>query len=166
MKWTKRVGDYASTDGWSLVYSIRGATTFPDVTADPQSDGSYSVTIAADTTKPLEPGRYVWSSHAYKAGPPVERYPIDRGVMFVSLNLVDADTVVTHAAKMLPIIEAVIEGRVPADVEQYTIGGRQLTKIPIQDLIGIRNLYRAELVRQRRAGKANPSMAVAFVRPR
>lgn len=65
----------------------------------------------------------------------------------------------THAATMLAAIEAVLEGRVTADVETYQIstGGitRQITKIPIPELKQLRDDYRAEV----RAETAADNMA-------
>lgn len=50
----------------------------------------------------------------------------------------------THAETMLANIEAVLEGRITSDVESYTIAGRQITKIPITELLTMRDKYRAE----------------------
>jgi hypothetical protein len=165
--WTKAVANYPSTDGWSLIYSIRGPANFPDVTASAQADGTYSINIPVTTTTPLTAGGYSWVSHAYKAGPPIERYRIANGVIVVLPDLtVTGLTVLSHAAKMLPLIEALIEGRVPKDVQRYVIGNRQLDKIPIRELYLLRNFYRAEVARERRPTKANPGRVVSFVKPR
>lgn len=51
----------------------------------------------------------------------------------------------THAATMLSKIEAVLEGRIDADVENYQIAGRMITKIPISELIVLRDRYRQEV---------------------
>lgn len=163
--WTKAVPDYPNTDGWSLVYSIRGLSAFPDVTATNVSDGTYSVLIAADSTGPLAPGTYQWASHAYKAGPPVLRYPVERGVIVVTPNLVTTSTIESHAAKTLRMIEAVIEGRVTADVQDYQIAGRQVTKIDITELYRLRAFYRTEVWKERNPNRANPTRAIAFVSP-
>lgn len=50
----------------------------------------------------------------------------------------------THAETMLAKIEAVLEGRLDSDVESYTIAGRQITKIPVTELLALRDTYRAE----------------------
>ena len=50
----------------------------------------------------------------------------------------------THVETMLANIEAVLEGRITSDVESYTIAGRQITKIPITELLTMRDKYRAE----------------------
>lgn len=50
----------------------------------------------------------------------------------------------THAETMLAKIEAVLEGRIDSDVESYSIAGRQITKIPVNELLVLRDKYRAE----------------------
>jgi hypothetical protein len=165
VQWTKSVADYRSSDGWSLIYTIRGPTVFANVTATPNADGSYSITIAAVDTAALKAGRYLWASHAYKAGPPVLRYAIERGVILVTANLDTVETIETHAAEVLPIIEAAIKGRLTGDMQQYTIAGRQIMKIPIRELYALRAQYRAELAKERNTKRANPTRAVTFVSP-
>lgn len=164
--WTKSVPDYLNTDGWGLVYSIRGPTTFADVTATNIADGSYSVTITATTTGPLLPGAYQWASHAVKgSGASLERYKIARGTIVVTPNLVTAGVLTTHASRTLAMIEAALEGRVPADMQQYQIAGRQITKIPVLELYGLRSRYQAEVARERNPKKSNPVSLVNFVSP-
>ena len=51
----------------------------------------------------------------------------------------------THAATMLAAIEAVLEGRITADIETYSIAGRQITKIPISELLTLRSKYKIEV---------------------
>lgn len=50
----------------------------------------------------------------------------------------------THAYRMVTAIEAVLEGKVTADVASYSIAGRSITKIPIVELIELREKYRKE----------------------
>jgi hypothetical protein len=45
---------------------------------------------------------------------------------------------------MLDAIEALIEGRATADVSTYSINGRSLTKLSIDELQKWRGVYRAE----------------------
>lgn len=47
----------------------------------------------------------------------------------------------THAATMKTAIEAVLENRVTADIEAYTIDGRQITKIPMAELMRLHKYY-------------------------
>ena len=57
----------------------------------------------------------------------------------------------THAEIMLAKIEAVLEGRITADIENYQIAGRQITKIPIAELLVLRDRYRVEVKNQKAA---------------
>jgi hypothetical protein len=52
----------------------------------------------------------------------------------------------SHASTMLEKIEAVLEGRIDSDVESYQIAGRNITKIPITELIVLRDRYKRETV--------------------
>ena len=51
----------------------------------------------------------------------------------------------THAATMLALIEAKLEGRITADMESYTIAGRQISKIPTAELLTLRSKYKIEV---------------------
>jgi len=71
------------------------------------------------------------------------------------------DFMPTHAVTMLAAIEAVLEGRITADVEAYTIAGRQITKIPIEQLLVLRDRYKSEVAAETAAaaiadGDGNP----------
>lgn len=166
IEWTKVVSDYSSADLWSLVYSIRGPTVFPDVIATPVlSDGSYAITIPADTTAQLGAGTYQWASHAYKAGPPVLRYALERGVIIVTPNLGTAETLESHAAIMVRLLTALMEGRIDSDMQRYQIAGRSIDKIPIREAKGLLNIYKAELWKERHPNRSNATRAIAFVTP-
>lgn len=57
----------------------------------------------------------------------------------------------THAKRMLELIEAVLEGRVIDGIESATIGGKQITKIPLIDLHALRLRYKAEVANEEKA---------------
>ena len=46
---------------------------------------------------------------------------------------------------MVDNIQAVLEGRIDSDVENYTIGGRSISKIPITELVTLLNTYEEKL---------------------
>lgn len=68
----------------------------------------------------------------------------------------------THAETMKTAIEAVLEGRITSDIESYAIDGRQITKIPIQELTRLHKYY-SSIVQQETnaaavdAGGGNPN---------
>lgn len=57
----------------------------------------------------------------------------------------------SHARTMLGAIEAVLEGRITSDMEQYLIAGRQVTKIPISELIVLHSKYKRDVAREEEA---------------
>jgi hypothetical protein len=64
-----------------------------------------------------------------------------------SFEIHDTDVRVdqTHAARTLALLEAAIEGRIPAGLSMTIINGQNITRIPLAQLHELRNLYRAEV---------------------
>jgi hypothetical protein len=65
----------------------------------------------------------------------------------------------THAEAT---IKSVLEGRITSDVEQYTIGTRQITKIPIPELVKLYSFYQSQVNGEKAAddianGLGNPN---------
>lgn len=56
----------------------------------------------------------------------------------------------SHAKKVLEKVEAVIENRASKDDLSYTIKGRSLSRIPIQDLLLLRKEYLKEYEKEKR----------------
>ena len=56
----------------------------------------------------------------------------------------------THAEIMVDKIEAVLQNRADADVANYSIQGRSLVKLSIDDLLRWRDYYRDELSNEKR----------------
>ena len=65
---------------------------------------------------------------------------------------------------MLDAIEALIEGRATKDVSSYSIAGRSLTRMTPDELVKWRSTYRAEVARQRNAGKPNGGRKITLAR--
>ena len=54
----------------------------------------------------------------------------------------------SHAQTVLDAIEAVIENRASLDQQSYTIAGRRLDRMPIADLLMLRDRYKAEVFKE------------------
>ena len=67
----------------------------------------------------------------------------------------------THAERMLALIEAALEGRIPRGLESTNIDGQQIDRIPIAQLHALRVKYRTE-----RASEIAAANAAAGIRPR
>ena len=65
---------------------------------------------------------------------------------------------------MLDKIESILEGRADADVSSYSINGRSLTKLPIDDLMSWKDRYQAlynrEVRKERYLNKKGTSSTV------
>ena len=77
---------------------------------------------------------------------------VDSGLIEVKINPVNADPR-SHAEKTLEAIEALIEGRATKDVQSYSIAGRSLTKMTVDELQRWRRYYQAQVLAQRGKGR-------------
>ena len=75
----------------------------------------------------------------------------------------------SHNETMLAKIKSVLEGRIDADIENYKIAGREIAKIPIKDLVELKDHYQAKVNKEKnaaavRAGQGNSNtIKVKFV---
>lgn len=148
---TDLAADYPADQGWTLTYEARNAAS--TVTFAAAASGStFAVSVGASTTTTWAAGDYVLGGYVAKAG---ERYEIYRGALRILPNLAASGAADrrSHAEKVLDAIEAVIEKRATRDQESYEIDGRKLTRTPLPDLIKLRQLYRAEVARERNAAR-------------
>lgn len=151
-KFKKSLADYTIADGWTLKYRLIGGSVDLTKTATDNGDGYWLVTIAtgdlsaivADTTCRM----HGWVE---KVG---ERWTIYDDYVRVKPNLATATAanLKTHEVRTLEAIESVIEGRATADLEQYQLNGRSVTKIPIKELLEWRGIYRGIVWRQQNVG--------------
>lgn len=126
---------------------LRGPSVV-DITAT--VDGDYFVfTAPATETEQWTPGDY-WYSVRATSGADVKE--LEGGQVTVMADIANAGEGYdgsTHAERTLAAIEAVIEKRASMDQERYRINNRELYRTPIADLIKLRDLYRAEVNRER-----------------
>ena len=153
-RWDKDVKDYTPADGWALTYSFRSVTgTGFNITGAANSGNrGWELTVAASTTASYTPGEYNWQAYVTKGS---ERYVVDNGVTVIHRNLnalaVGAVTDLrSHAKLMISKIQSVLEGRVDADIENYSIGGRSINKIPVNELVNILHTYEEKLDKEER----------------
>jgi hypothetical protein len=151
--------------GWVLTYYLRGVGTL-DIDADTDTDGEgYSITVAAASTT-LAAGVYEFLARVAKAG---EVYTVDSGAVEVLPNAATATAgqLQSHAEQMVPLLEAEIKARLSGTAgtahNEYTIDGRAISKIPLEDLYALLNRYRAELAREQNGGRL-PAVVIRFPR--
>lgn len=165
--WTDSLSDYPASS-WTLKYSLvmrggNGASAKKTITAS-ASGNDYSILVAATTTDDYAEANWDWVASVTNGA---TRYTIDTGTLKV-LPDIENDTngyeTRTHAVKTLAALEAWIEGR-DIGVAEYEIAGRSLKTIPIEQLIKLRSVYRAEVNNEARianikAGRSVQSLVV------
>jgi hypothetical protein len=145
---------YPASEGWALTVALRGPAAI-NLTATVE-EGKHKLRANAETTAEWSAGRYSYSVRVTKDD---DVFQVEAGSLQILPDL-NAETAPhdgrTHAEKVLEAIEAVIEKRATLDQERYRINDRELYRTPIADLLKLRDLYRAEVQREKsleRGGK-------------
>lgn len=158
-KFTKQINDYPSSDGWTLTYSFRGPTNLPDITATVSGSG-YAITIASAATALLAPGTYGWAARVTKSG---ETYTVGWGTLTVALVSNAVETVWEES--VLAALKASYAGRATADMEQYTINGRSVTKTKGTELLKMIAKFEWRVWKLRNPGKIGVPVKTGFSAP-
>ncbi len=173
LAWSRTIAEYPPSAGWTLHYgaactSPANALTFDATVA---ADGvTYQVALAPTVTAAWLAGRYVWSAYVTRNAPTAERYTLFRGSFVVVADPAATAVALTHAQTALNLIEAALEGRIPRGLEDTTIDGQQITRIPIMTLHDLREKYIAEVKDLDRAALAaagvrrSPTIQIRFRR--
>lgn len=159
--WEREARAFPSAAGWSLKYVLRGPVGL-DVVAE--GGEPYRFALSADETRQLTAGTYQWACFAERGTS--ERATLAAGTVRVradlqSVGLLDGRS---HAERMLDLIEAALEKRIPKDQQSYEIDGMRLDRIPIERLEALRTRYRREVASAKR--RVSPFGRYARVRLR
>lgn len=147
IQWTRPdLADTYPTATHSLNYVARisgGGNTEIQVAAT-ESNGIYVLTVDSETSEDFVAGIYYWQAEITETASG-NRLVVDRGQFEA---IVDLDTngtdPRTHAQIMIDKIESLLEGRADGDVGSYSIQGRSLTKLGIDELLKWRDYYKGE----------------------
>jgi hypothetical protein len=147
IQWTRPdLADTYPTATHSLNYVARissGGNTEIQVAAT-ESNGIYVVTVDSTTSADFVPGVYYWQAEITETASS-NRLVVDRGQFEAIVDLDTGGTDPrTHAQVMIDKIESLLEGRADGDVGSYSIQGRSLTKLGIDELLKWRDYYKGE----------------------
>ena len=114
-------------------------------------DGYYLFTADSVTSAAFDVGQYHWQLEITETASG-NRIVVERGefeaVPDLDVNNTDPRT---HAEKMVPLIETILETKAAGgDVSSYSIAGRSASKMTYEELVQARDYYKAELNRHRR----------------
>ncbi len=153
VQWLRAVSDYPPEDEWVLTYAFVSAVDFFTVTGTDNGDGRHLLVIDAATSAGIAPATYSWSGSVSQGA---ERFTVGKGTTEVARDLLAAQAPVdgrTHARKVLDSIEAVLEGTATTDQASYAIDGVSISRMPIPDLLTLRDRYRVDVARQEAADR-------------
>jgi len=150
-RWTWRrpdlVNDYPTAD-YALTYEFMcdsggGGSHKFTITATETSD-DYIIEVSQDVTEHYHVHNYKWYAFITRTSDS-ERISIDSGVTQLVADYAESTADQrSHAKKVLDAIQAVLENRASQDQMSYSIAGRSLSRMSIDDLMTFRDRYRAE----------------------
>lgn len=119
-----------------LEYATGGSPNYITVT----SSQTFQLKVPANITGQYAPGTYNYSIIATDG---TDYYTIESGKCEVEAQAgaLDVTDTRSHNKKMLDAINATLENRATSDQQSYSIAGRSLTKIPISELLQLRDYY-------------------------
>lgn len=150
IKFEKSFALYPATE-WTLVYHVRGKGKGFDLTAT--ANGlNFVVEISAEVSDKSSAGQYFYQGFVSKGS---EKILVDSGSVNILPNLSQIQTDAEYdgrsdAEKVLAAIDAVLANRATTDQQSYVIGNRQLTRIPVPDLLLLRDKYQTIVNNQKR----------------
>ena len=172
-QWTQRLFDQVSgdefltADAGTVVLHLNGKRSL-QFSASDNGNGTRLFALAPTATPGtddiLVDGNYSWQIFGTLSS---KVYHLGRGTVqvFGFADTTDASDNRTHAEKMLALIEAELQARVPgtgAAVDSFTIGSRQFENVDLETLEKLRQKYLVEVTVQR-YGKL-PDVEAYFVR--
>lgn len=164
------VTDYP-TDQYALTYEFHsdkggGGNHKFTITAS-ETSTAYIVEVSSATTAAYDAHVYKWYAFITRTSDS-QRIAVDDGLTTVVVNYADSNVDVrTHAKKVLDAVQAVIENRATIDQSSFSIAGRSLSRMSIDELFTVRDRYRAEYneeVKKARIRNKKPSGNLIGVR--
>lgn len=153
VSWRRELADFAADDGWSLTYYLDG----PDEqTIAAAADGAgHLVELTPAETGAFSAGVYAWQALATDG---TDVVPVGAGTLEVkpnqaaaTLSAAEVEARRPFAERMLEAIEATLERRASKDQQSYTIEGRSLQRMRVEELERWRASYKRQVRKIRRA---------------
>lgn len=135
--------------------------SIPPATVDASHVASFS--IASSVTSTWTPGKYQWVCFAVDASG--NRTQIAQGKIQIDPDVAGTAAVDPRSdnERLLGNIKALLQGKALDDAAMYKIGTRELTKMPIKDLLYWEGIIEARVRRERaRRGEYVPTKTVGI----
>ena len=141
--------DYPNT-AYTLSYQARqsGNGTYVIAITASASGTNYLVEVSQSTTRPYNVGLYYWDAYITKNSNS-ERIRIDSGQWeVIGDKATDNADPRSSNQKIYEAVVAVIEGRASQDQMSYSIAGRSLSRMSIEDLVNFEGIYKARWMKE------------------
>jgi hypothetical protein len=149
LNWTETETDYPASDSWVVYYVLVNETS--RIAFNSTADGDFHLfDITTATTSAWKAGEYNYQRYVSDS---TDRVTLDQGSVVIEKDFTTASDRRSHAKKVLDAIEAVIEDRASIDQQEYTINGRSLKRMTLDDLLKLRGYYKS--VVRKEAGKSS-----------
>jgi len=167
IKYTRTITDFPADQGWTLAVYLRGAVTRDAAVSTNANGKDFDVTVpatGATGTEGMTAGNYAWIERVSKAG---EVYDFSEGTLLVLQNLATAAAGDGQSLneKLLALVETRLSGRMTEDMEQFSIAGRAISRIPFKELMSIRNSLRWSVWQERNPGVIGRQALITFEGP-
>tara|TARA_R110002020_G_scaffold232588_1_gene444092 strand:+ start:3438 stop:4037 length:600 start_codon:yes stop_codon:yes gene_type:complete len=168
---TSLVSDYPVAS-YALTYDASFEGTKIAITAleDAGPPEAYYVEVGAAVTALYTPGTYVWSAFITDSSDATKRIQVDYGTWTVTPNLaVSTADPRSHNEIILDALEALLETRATVDQASYSIAGRSLSRMDVDDLLRWKAIYtwrvrrEVQLERIRNGQRPGNTIDVRFV---
>lgn len=158
--WVWKRDDLATdypTDSYSLSYEFHcdsgGGGNHQFTINATEANDTYYIEVPTTTTETYSPHDYLWGAYITRTSDSA-RIQIDEGKTTILPNLADTNADLrSHAKKVLDNIQAVIEGRATIDQSSFSLGGRSLSRMSIDELMTFRDRYHAEYKKEVRLAR-------------
>jgi hypothetical protein len=153
---TNLSSDYPNSEyTMSYVGRISADGTSEITIAATNYESDYLFTVSSATSAAYKVGKYRWQLEATQTSSG-NRIVIDRGMFEILPDLdVGCDDPRSHAEIMVGKIESLLNGKADADVANYSIAGRSLTKLSFDELLKARDYYKSEYHKEVIADRIN-----------
>lgn len=158
-RWTRPIADFPPSEGWTATYYLTGAysVAIPTTPRIPTQDFEVHYLPAASGL--VLSGVYRWVLSVTNG---TDSYSADSGEFTILANPNVGDSVDARdaAEKTLAVLKLEIAARLGTGTggahESYSIEGRSISKVSLNDLYSLKNKYAREVQRLRNGGKMPP----------
>lgn len=149
VRYSRRVANRLPANGWTLKAYLVGPSRLEKLATASVDGQSFDVELSAAETQALLPGIYTYAERVENG---TDVYVVGECTLAVTpdVSVLLAGENRTADEKLLEAIDKVIAGRIDADVEQYSIKDRALTKIPFAELVAYRGKLATKVAIARR----------------